>query len=105
MLLNIIIDDYSMNLEVPDEIQDSLADSIDRLDRSMDRGFQLGREWLERPDLRQRCQLAADKLLTALETDNKQMAILSASYILNKLPDTRRVRIDNSGEMQGTLFE
>ena len=105
MQLNIIVGDYSMDLLLPDELPASITDTFSRLDSGMDEGVQLGREWIRSPSLHQRCQVAADKLLTALETDNEDMAILSAAYITHKMPGITRVRIDNSGEMQGTVFE
>ena len=105
MQLNIIVDDYSMNLEIPDDFLQASVDSFDRLDRSMDKGVQMGRDWLQSPDRHQRCQIAADKLLTALETDDQGLAMLSAGYIVSRLPGIVRVHIDNSGEIRGTMFE
>jgi hypothetical protein len=71
----------------------------------MDGGVQIGRDWIDAPDRHQRCQIAADKLLTALETDNENLAMLSAAYIVSRLPGVTRVKIDDSGEIRGTLFE
>jgi hypothetical protein len=105
MELNIIIDDYSMNLSVPDTFITQSADVFLRLDRGMDQGVQVGPNWVDRPNSLQRCQVAADKLLTALETDNENLAMLSAGYILSRMPNTSRVRIDSSGELQETRFE
>lgn len=105
MELNIIVDDYSMNLSLPDGYLEASGEAFDRLDRNMDLGVQIGRQWIEHPDPHQRCQVAADKLLTALETDNESLALLSAGYILSRIPGVRRVTIDNSGELQGTVFE
>ena len=105
MELNIIVDDYSMNLNLPEEFLASSQAAFDRLDTNLGQGVQMGREWVPDPDRRQRCQLAADKLLTALETDNEGLAMLSAGYIVSRLPGVQRVRIDNSGEISGTEFE
>jgi len=105
MEFNIIVDDYSMNLNIPDELLASSDEAFDRLDRNMDPGVQIGRLWVEHPNSHQRCLVAADKLLTALETHNENLALLSAGYILSRIPGVSRVKIDNSGEMQGTVFE
>jgi len=105
MDLNIIIDDYSMNLNIPEDFIESSSEALQRLDDRMDGGVQMGREWIQNPDRQQRCQVAADKLLTALETDNRQLALVSAGYIISRMPGVKRVRIDNSGELSGTLFE
>ncbi|MCB1763133.1 MAG: hypothetical protein KDI27_08370 [Gammaproteobacteria bacterium] len=105
MELNIIVDDYSMNLEIPDSFLSASDEAFDRLDRSMDKGVQIGRQWFDNPTPRQRSQVAADKLLAALETDNHPLALLSAGYIVRRMPGVRRVRIANSGELQDTVFE
>ena len=105
MELNIIVDDYSMNLNIPEGFIDASRETLDRLDHNMDQGVLIGRHWIEHPSPHQRCQVAADKLLTALETDNENLALLSAGYILSRMPAVRRINIDNSGEMQGTFFE
>jgi len=105
MELNIIVDDYSMNLNIPMEFLAASDEAFNRLDEKMDLGVQLGRTWVEHPSQHQRCQVAADKLLTALETHNENLALLSAGYILSRMPEVRRVNIDNSGEMLGTFFE
>ncbi|MES9962022.1 MAG: hypothetical protein ABW116_00620 [Candidatus Sedimenticola sp. 20ELBAFRAG] len=104
MELNIIIDDYSMNLNVPDDYIASSGESFARLDSTMDQGAQMGQEWVPNPDRLQRCQLAADKLLSALENHNEGLAMLSAGYILNRLPETRQARIDNTGDPSATTF-
>ncbi|MCB1761398.1 MAG: hypothetical protein KDI68_16630 [Gammaproteobacteria bacterium] len=105
MELNIIIDDYSMILEVADTFLAQSTDAFQRLDRGMDHGVQVGANWVESPTQLQRCQVAADKLLTALETANENLAMLSAGYILSRMPDIIRVRIDTSGELHETSFE
>ena len=104
MELNIIVDDYSMNLNVPDDYIASSQASFDRLDSTMDEGAQMGSVWVDNPTSLQRCQLAADKLLTALESHNEGLAMLSAAYILQRRPDTRRVTIDASGDPSNTEF-
>ena len=105
MELNIIIDNYSMNLNIPDEYLTSSEEAFSSLDNTLDRGCQIGRDWVQSPDTHQRCQFAAGKLLTAIETDNESLAMISAGYIVNRLPGVQRVRIDTSGEMNNTTFE
>ncbi|MES9855212.1 MAG: hypothetical protein ABW166_01225 [Sedimenticola sp.] len=105
MKLNIIVHDHSMDLEIPKQFIESSSGAFDRLDAEMDKGVQSGQEWLTNPDRHQRCQVAADKLLTALETDNQGLAMISAGYIVSRMPDIKRVRIDSSGVPNGTGFE
>ena len=104
MELNITIDDYAMNLTIPDEFLAASQESFQRLDASMDEGIQLGQNWISNPDRIERCRLAADKLLAALESHNEGLAMISAGYIVSRLPGTTRVKIDNSGEPEATEF-
>ncbi len=104
MLLNVIADDQSVELNIPPALLTKAQDFFDRMDRDMDAGWQMGRQWVERPDLHQRCQIAADKLLTALENHNRKLAMMMAAYILTHLDNVSAVDIDTSGEMVGTEF-
>jgi hypothetical protein len=56
------------------------------------------------PDQTQRCQIVADKLLTAMQQDNNEYALLMAAYILHNKPGTRRIRLNIEGEIQGNEF-
>jgi hypothetical protein len=56
------------------------------------------------PDQNQRCQIVADKLLTAMQQENNDFALLMAAYILRNKPTTRRIRINIDGEIQGNEF-
>ncbi|MCU7919791.1 MAG: hypothetical protein KZQ88_10495 [Candidatus Thiodiazotropha sp. (ex Dulcina madagascariensis)] len=104
MQLNLIIDDWSMDLEIPEGYLATMSDSFDSMDRDMDRGWQIGQKWVKNPDPTQRCQLVAGKLLTALETDNEALALMMGSYILSRMSGVRQVIIDNNGEPEETRF-
>ncbi len=104
MQLNLIIDDWSMNLEIPETYLDAMSDSFERMDRDMDKGWQMGQRWVRNPDRNQRCQLVAGKLLTALEAHNESLAMMMGGYILSRMPGTRQVVIDNSGQPEETRF-
>ena len=104
MLLNLIVGDYSMNLEIPPHFLNEADELYSKMDKDMDAGWQLGKDWIKNPDPLQRCQIAADKLLDALETDNHSLALIAAGYILHRMPNVRRVHIDNNGEPTATEF-
>ncbi|MCU7936866.1 MAG: hypothetical protein KZQ99_18670 [Candidatus Thiodiazotropha sp. (ex Dulcina madagascariensis)] len=104
MQLNLIIDDWSMDLEIPEGYLATMSDSFDSMDRDMDRGWQIGQKWVRNPDPTQRCQLVAGKLLTALETDNEALALMMGGYILSRMSSVRQVIIDNNGEPEETRF-
>jgi len=103
MKLKIIIDDQARDLDVPDHILSDAEDFYQKMDRDMDQGWQMGPEYVESPDLVQRCQIAADKILTAIDTENQNLLFLMAGYILSRLPDIKSIDINTSGEMSETL--
>lgn len=72
------------------------------MDRDMDGGWQMSREYVEHLDTRQRCQVVADRLLTSLMNGRKNTALIMAAYILTRVPGVTGVDIDTSGEMQNT---
>jgi len=64
----------------------------------------MSREWVQHPHQVERCQIVADKLLTALENENEKLSMLMAGYILSRMPDVDTVEIDIRDEMQNTQF-
>jgi hypothetical protein len=104
MLLKVILDDQVITLNVPDVIVRGGEDFYARMDRDMDGGWQMGREWVPSPSTEQRCQIAANKLVTAIENENEQLGRLMAGYILARLPDVEAVEIDSAGEIQDVRF-
>lgn len=104
MLLNLIVGDYSMDLDVPTEYLDNKNPIYEKINTDMSAGWQMGREWVDKPNQYQRCQIAASKLLDALETSNQTLALMTAGYIASHFPKVRSVRIDTSGDMSGTEF-
>ncbi len=104
MELDAIVDGTAYTLTVPDALIGKAEDYFARLDRDMDHGWQMSREWVPSPSLEQRCQIVADKLLTALETENHRLGRLMAAYILSRLPDVAAVELDVTGEIQNNRF-
>lgn len=105
MILEAIIDEQVYTLNVPDPVIERGSDFFEQLDRDMDQGWQMGREWVEAPDRLQRCQIIADKLLTALEKENHKLGMLMAGYILSRLPNVQSVELDIQGEIQNNQFQ
>ena len=103
MILKVTIDEKTFPLEVRDEMLRSARDAFQRMDADMDKGWQMSRTWVDRPDDVQRCQIAADKMLTAIQQEKTATVGLMAAYIMNKMPGVRVIDIDTSGDM--TLTE
>ena len=105
MILNVHINESVVALKVPDDMLKSAEEIFQRMDADMARGWQMSRTWVERPDLNQRCQIVADRLLTAMSNHNQELATLMAAYILVHLPNVRDITIDTSGDMTQTVFD
>ena len=104
MLLKVILDDQMLTLNVPDVIVGGAEDFYARMDRDMDGGWQMGREWVPVPGVEQRCQIVANKLVTAIENENEQLGRLMAGYILSRMPQIETVEVDTAGEIQDIRF-
>ena len=105
MVLNIQINDREYPVEVPEPLLDEAEDFFSRLNRDMDRGYQMSRQWVDSPNVEQRCQIIADRILTAVHQKNRSMVGLGSAYILKHMPGVSRVRIDTAGDMTHTVFE
>lgn len=77
-------------------------DFFHNMDSDMDKGWQMSRRWVDKPDAFQRCQIAADKMLTAIENENNKVTIMMAAYIMKRMPGIDAIDIDTSGDMTAT---
>jgi len=98
----VVIGEQVYAIEVPEELMRESAEFHDKLDRDMDQGWQMSREFVARPDRLQRCQIVADRLLTSVMNGNQATAMLMAGYIALRMPGAIGVDIDASGEMRNT---
>ena len=98
----VIVGEQVYAVEVPEELLRQAAEFHDKLDRDMDRGWQMSREFVARPDRLQRCQIVADKLLTGIMNGNEAVVMLMAGYIVLRMPGAIGVDIDATGEIQNT---
>ena len=102
MRFKVIVGDDVYAVEVPGDAVQQSGDFFAMLDRDMDRGWQMSREYVERPDAMQRCQIAADRLLTSIMNNNEATATMMAAYIVTRTPGVIGVDVDTTGEMQNT---
>lgn len=102
MILNVVVEDQNYPVTVPDEIIADAGDFFSKLDKDMDKGWQMSRDWVDHPNQEQRCQIVGDKMLTAMHHDNKQLMVLLCAYILARVPGVTGIRIDTNGEMLET---
>ncbi len=105
MILKLSIAGDDLSIDVPDSVLTEGEEFFAHMDCDIDRGWQMGRQYVDNPSMTQRCQIAADRLLTALSHDNQSTKLLMAGYILSRMPTIDRVVIDHTGNMQDTEFE
>lgn len=103
MILKLTIEDQTYQIDVPDEILAEAKGFYDKMDQDMDKGWQMSRFWVEKPDLYQRCQIVSDRILGAFHSENKKMLLLMSGYILSRVPHIEEVVVDTSGDI--TLTE
>ena len=104
MNITVEINDKSYSLEVPESLPAEAQKFFDKMDLDMDKGWQMSRWWVPDPDQTQRCQIVADKLLTAIQSENNEYALLMCAYILKAKPTTGHIKINTDGEIQGNEF-
>ena len=104
MILKVIIEEQSFNLSLEESFLSRASGFFDKMDADMDRGWQMGRDWVEHPDAMQKLSIVADKLLTAIENDEKQTGLMMAGYIVARAPQVEMIEMDVTGEM-GHHFE
>ncbi|MCK5903451.1 MAG: hypothetical protein KAG28_09935 [Cocleimonas sp.] len=99
MKLKVVVEGHAQPIHIPDELMKQASEYFDMMDQDMDNGYQMSHNWIENPDTFQRCQIAADKMLTALQTQNESTYTLMAAYILARMPETELVSLSQSGDM------
>ena len=104
MILKVIVDERTIPIEVPESMLIEAEDFFAKMDADMNQGWQMSRTWVDKPTSTQRCQIAADKILTAIHAENEKMATLMAAYILKKFPNANSVEIDTEGDMTQTII-
>ena len=105
MILSIRIEEENFQIDVPDVLVNEAVDYFQSLDKDMDKGWQMSRSWVDNPNVEQRCQIVADRILSAFEHENKKSLMMLSAYILSKMPQIKLLDISTNGEMQETEFE
>jgi hypothetical protein len=80
--------EYNREIALPAKQRDYL----DRMDKDMDEGIQLGNRYIEVPDQTQRAQFIALHLVQSLLVDNEQHIAASCAYLADRLPDLKQIK-------------
>ncbi|MBE9526274.1 MAG: hypothetical protein IME94_04795 [Proteobacteria bacterium] len=104
-ILNVVVDGQMYAINVEEEMILSGSSLFNKMDEDMNKGWTLGKDFVESLSVTERCQVVGDKLLTALEDNNEKMKTMMAGYILSRVPNIMTIHIDNTGEIQETQLE
>jgi len=102
MILDVFVGEQAIKIEIPESVMNDGNDFFEKMDKDMDKGWKIGPTYVELPDDIMRAQIAADKILTAIDTENKSLAQLMAGYIVKKIPGVKSINIDIHGEPLNT---
>ena len=81
--------EYDRNRRLPDH----QGAYLDKMDRKMDAGVDLGGETRPHPDPGQRAQFVAANLAHAIKTNDAEGAAAMCTYLAIRLPDLKQVKI------------
>lgn len=100
--LNVTLHEKTYAVKVPDEMLAEAEEFFQKMDRDMNQGWQMSRDFIENPDRTQRAQIAAHRLMLAMSAGKETLITLMAGYILKRLPGVTGVVVDTNGEMLDT---
>ena len=104
MHIDVYVEDQLIRVEIPAEVLERGGEYFNMMDKDMDKGWKMGPTYVENPDTTMRAQIAASKMLTAIDTENQNLLRLMAGYIVTRLPGTKAVRIATDGDLLNTEF-
>lgn len=102
MNLKVVVETNTYSISIPDDITQNGEPFFRKMDEDMGSGWQMDRQWVDAPTIKQRCQIAASRIADAMESGNETLAYLMAGYIVNRMPSVKEVRVDTEGEMMET---
>ena len=105
MILEVIIEEQSFPLKLDPDFIKNAASFFDTMDKDMEKGWQMGRDWIEKPTPHQKLTIVADKLYTAIDNDEKNKGMMMAGYIRSRAPLVTAIEIDVTGEMGHDFIE
>ena len=104
MKLNVYMNEIMKQVSVPSDMLRDAETIYSKIDKDLDKGWQMSREWVDSLDTVQRCKVIADRLLTAIENDNEPSTMLMAGYIMSRMPHVKTVHIATDGDINQTQF-
>ena len=66
---------------------------LERMDRRMDEGIQLGLDYINEPNQLQRAQFIAVTLVNAIGKQDEALAAATCAYLAQRMPELRQVKV------------
>jgi len=104
MILTAFINDTAYDFDVPQQMLDEGESFFSKIDADMDGGYQMSREFVEKPGRKERCQIVADRILDAMSDENITLSLLLCAYIIDRMPGVTVAHIDTDGDIFDTRF-
>jgi hypothetical protein len=98
MKFDVYFEEEHFSVEVDERDIDDAQPFFAQMDKDMDGGWRMGPEFIHEPDIVQRCQIVAERLMLAIEGRNESLSRAMAAYIAWRIPGIRELHIDTSGE-------
>jgi hypothetical protein len=71
---------------------------LDKMDSKMDAGILADNARIENPDINQRARFIAANLVSAMKSNDEEMSAALCTWLANRLPDLKQVKIDEDGD-------
>lgn len=88
----------TLELEIDKALLGDAEAFFDRMDEDMSRGRRMGPVYVDNPDNHQRAQIAAQEIVTALDTENYPLLQMMVGYILFRNPACVGLVLDDNGD-------
>lgn len=98
MKFYVYIEDEQYTVRINEQDIEAGMAMFDNMDKDMDGGWRMGPEFIHDPDIVQRAQIVAERLMLAMEQKNTILKTAMAAYIAYRIPNIKELHIDTSGE-------
>jgi len=87
-----------LELEVDPQLLGEAEEFFQKMDADMDQGCRMGPIFVAEPDPVERAQMAAQKIMMAMEEDNQMLLQMMVGYILARHPNCQGVVLNDTGD-------
>jgi len=102
--LKVVMDGNIYAIDITKDVIEEGESFYSKMDKDMDKGWMMSRDWVESPSQIQRCQIAADRIADSIHAENETLTHLMVGYILTRMENVQEVHIDTDGDMMETQF-